>query len=74
MNNYSNNKLHDPHDFIEEVNIKYNGVKAVAGWFPYGIAIIMASLEAEAVPLNWVDYCTTPPANQVVWEEREKMN
>ena len=30
MNNYSNNKPHDPRGFKEEVKIKYNAVKAVA--------------------------------------------
>ena len=31
---------------------------------------MMALLEAEAVPLTWVDYCAMPPADQLVWEER----
>ena len=30
MNNYSNNKPHNPHGFKEEVKIKYDAVKAVA--------------------------------------------
>ena len=34
LNNFSNNKLHDPHGFKEEVKIKYDSVKAVTGNFP----------------------------------------
>ena len=33
MNNYSNNKPHDYHGFKEEVTIKYDAIKAVAGRF-----------------------------------------
>ena len=33
MNNYSNNKPHGPHGFKEEIKIKYDAVKAVAGRF-----------------------------------------
>ena len=44
MNNYSNSKPHDPHDFKEEVKIKYNAVKTIAGRFPNGTATMMALL------------------------------
>ena len=40
MNNYSNNKPHDPHGFKEEVKIKYNAVKAVDGRFPNRTAVM----------------------------------
>ena len=33
LSNFSNNKPHDPHGFKEEIKIKYNSVKAVAGIF-----------------------------------------
>ena len=70
MNNYSNNKPHDPHVFNhvfkEEVKIKYSVVKAVPGRFPNGTAAMMALLKVEAVPLTWADYCAMPPADQLV--------
>ena len=70
MNNYSNNKPHDPHGFKEEVKIKYNTVKAVARRFPNGTAAMMEFLKAERPALDWVSYCVVPPADQLVWEER----
>ena len=42
MNNCSNNKPHDPHGFKEEVKIKYDAVKVVAGRFQNEIAVMMA--------------------------------
>ena len=51
-NNYSNNKPYDPHGFKEEVKIKYNAVKAVAGRFPNGIAAMMTLLETEVLVLT----------------------
>ena len=52
MNNYSNNKPHDPHGFKEEVKIKYDVVKAVAGKSSNETAVMMALLKAESVPLT----------------------
>ena len=49
MNNYSNNKPHDPHGFKEEVKIKYDVVKTVAGRFLNETAAMMELLGA-AVP------------------------
>ena len=31
MNNYTNNKSNDPHGFKEQVKIKYEATKAIAG-------------------------------------------
>ena len=45
LNNYSNNKPHDPHSFKEEIKIKYNTIKAVAKKFPNRIAAITVLLE-----------------------------
>ena len=59
INNYSNNKPHDPHSFKEEVKIKHDAVKAVVGRFRNGTATIMALLKVKA--LTWVDYCVMPP-------------
>ena len=70
MYNYSNNKLHDPHGFKEEVKIKYNAVKAVARRFPNEIVVMMALLKAEVPALMWVDFSAMPPVDQLVWEER----
>ena len=70
MNNYNNNKPHDLHSFKEEVQIKYNAIKVVARRFLNETAAMMALLEAETVPLTWVDYCAMPPADRLVWEER----
>ena len=50
MNNYSNNKPHDPHGFKEEVKIKYDTLKAVAEKFLNRTAVMMALLETETVP------------------------
>ena len=47
MNNYSNNKPHDPHDFKEEVKIKFDAVKAVAGMFPNGTGAMIELLGAK---------------------------
>ena len=30
----------------------------------------MALLRAEVLPVDWVDYCVLPSAQQLVWEER----
>ena len=70
MNNYSNNKLHDPRCFKEEVRIKFNAVKAIAGKFLDGTAAIMALLVAAAPVIDWAGYCALTPAKQLMWEER----
>ena len=69
LNNFSNNKLHDPHGFKEEVKIKYNSVKAITGKFPNGTAAMMVLLAAETIPLDWVAYCALTPDKQLAWEE-----
>ena len=70
LNNFSNNKPHDPHGYKEEAKIKYNSVKAIAGKCPNGIATMMALLVAEAVPLDWDEYCALTLNEQLTWEER----
>ena len=57
MNNYSNNKPHDPHGFKKEVKIKHNAVKAITGKFPNKTAAMMALLAAAAPTIDWVGYC-----------------
>ena len=48
LNNYSNNKPHDPHSFKEEVKIKYN----ITGKFPNVTAVMMALLAAAAPAID----------------------
>ena len=72
IKNYGNNKPYDPHGFIEEVKIKNNAVKIVAGRFSNETAAMMALLKAEVPALTWIDHCVMPLANQLVWEERER--
>ena len=70
MNNYSNNKPHDPHGFKEEVKIKYDAVKAITGKFPNGTAAMTALLAAAPPVIDWAEYCALTPDKQLVWEER----
>ena len=70
LNHFSNNKPHDPHGYKEEVKIKYDSVKVIAGNFPNGTTAMMVLLAAEAVLLDWVVYCALTPDKQFVWEER----
>ena len=44
INNYTNNKPHDPHGFKEQVKIKYTATKAIARKFPNGTAALMELL------------------------------
>ena len=60
MNNYSDNKPHDPHGFKEEVKIKYDAVKAVAGKFPNGTAMRMVLLKVKTIAFTWANYCAMP--------------
>ena len=70
MNNYSNNKPHDPHGFKEEVKIKYDVAKAVAGRLLNGLAAMMELLGAVVPPIDWAGYCQLTPVKQFTWEER----
>ena len=70
MDNYSNNKLHDPHGFKEQVKIMYKANKAIAGKFPNGTAALMELLSNDIVPyqksinlcenkepMHWISQC-----------------
>ena len=70
MNNYSNNKPHDPHSFKEEVKIKYDDVNAVVGKFPNRTGAMIVLLGAERLAIDWARYCLLTPVQQLVWEER----
>ena len=66
MNNYSNNKPHDPHGFKEEVKIKYNVVKAVVGKLPNGTGAMIEFLGGAVPALDWVAYCAMFPVDKLV--------
>ena len=70
MNNYSNNKLHDPHGFKEEVKIKYDAIKAVVKKFPNGTGTMMELLGVTVSALDWADCCVLTPAHQLIWVRR----
>ena len=70
MNNYSNNKPHDPHSFKVKVKIKYDVIKAVAGRFPNRTAVMIEFLAAAPPPIDWAGYCRLTSPKQLVWEER----
>ena len=65
MNNYSNNKPHDPHGFKEEVKIKYDVVKVIAG---NGTAAMIELLGIDRPALDWVAYCAMPPVDHSYWK------
>ena len=64
MNNFTNAKPNDPHGFKEELKIKYEAVLAVVGKFTNMTGPMLALLAAEAIPLNWDDYCRMSTAIQ----------
>ena len=70
LNNYSNNKPHNPHGFKEEVKIKFDFVKAIHGKFPNGTAAMTTLLAGVSPPLDWGGYWRLTPDKQLVWEER----
>ena len=71
MNNYTNNEPNDPHSFKEQVKIKYEATKAIAGKFPNGTAALTELLSrAQPAALDWAGYCMLPPDEQLVWEQR----
>ena len=70
MNNYSNNKPHDPYGFKEEIKIKFDALKVVIEKFPNKTGLMMELLKAEVPPVNWAGYCALPVTDQLVWEER----
>ena len=51
MNTYTNNKPQDPQG-EEQVKIKYEATKAIAGKFPNGTAALMELLSKALVPLD----------------------
>ena len=70
MDNFSNNKLYNPHGYKEEVKIKYDSVKAIAERFLNGTAVMMVLLTVAVPALDWVGYCALTPNEQLAWKER----
>ena len=70
-NNYTNNEPYDSHDFKEQIKIKYEATKLIAGKFPNGTAALIEVLsKAQPVALDWVVNCALPADQQLVWELR----
>ena len=69
MNTYTNNEPYNPHGFKEQVKIKYEATKAIAGKFLNGTAALIELL-SNAEPLDWAGYCALPEVDQLVWELR----
>ena len=71
INNYTNNEPHDPHSFKEQVKIKYETTKVIAGKFQNGTAALMELLsKAQPTALHWTAYCALSVDQQLVWEQR----
>ena len=52
LNTYTNNEVHDPNGFKEQVKIKYEATKAIIGRFPNGTATLVhlfSSAESNAL-------------------------
>ena len=52
MNNYTNNEPYDPHGFKEQIKIKYEATKAIAGKFLNGTAILTELLNKPQPALD----------------------
>ena len=63
LNNFSNSKPHDTHGFKKELKIKFDSIKAIAGRFPNGTAVMMILLVVEIVLIDWDIYCALPLDN-----------
>ena len=71
MNNYTNNEPYDPHGFKEQVKIKFEPTKAIAGRFPNRTTALMELLsKAQPTALDWAVYCALPADEQLMWEQK----
>ena len=66
LNNFSNNKPHDPHGFEEEIKIKSDIVKAVVEKFQNRTGEMMKLLKAYPMPVTWANYCMIPVTEPLV--------
>ena len=71
MNNYTNTEPYDPHGFKEQIKIKFEATKAIAGRFTNGTAALMELLsKAQPIALDWAVYCVLPADKQLVQEQK----
>ena len=71
MNNYTNNGPYHPHGFKEQIKVKYEATKAIAGKLPNGTTTLMELLsKAQPAALDWATCCILPADQQLVWELR----
>ena len=68
MNNYSNNKPHEPYDFKKAVKTKYDAVKEVARRFSNKTTGMMEWLGAVVAPIDRARYYQLTPDKQLTWE------
>ena len=57
LNTYTNNKVHDPNDFKEQVKIKYKATKAIVRRFPNWTVTLMHLLSNTEPALDWDNCC-----------------
>ena len=70
MNNYTNNKPYEPHDF-KQVKIKFEVTKAIARRSPNRTAtLIKLLIKAQPTALDWATYCALPADKQLMWEQK----
>ena len=63
LNTYTNNEPQDPHGYKEQVKIKYEATKAIAGKFPNRTAALMELFSKAPDSLDWAGYCALPEEN-----------
>ena len=70
LNTYTNNEVHDPNGFKEQIKIKYEATKAIVGRFLNGTATLMHLLSKAEPPIDWDGYCALGAEAQLEWETR----
>ena len=70
LNNFTNAKPNGPHDFKEDLKIKYDATLAIVGKVPNNTGPMTKLLEVVVIPLTWANYYVMPVAEQLSWEEK----
>ena len=70
LNNFSNNKPHNPHGFKKEIKIKCDVLLGGGKKVPNRTRAMMELLKVEVPALDWAAYCAMPVTEQVVWKEK----
>ena len=68
--NFTNPRPDDPHEYKEELKIKYSVMTIIAGKFPNGTGLLKYLLAKEIIPLNCIDYFGLSKADWVTWKGR----